>query len=457
MAGDRSRRLGTVRVRTTAAATGVVGVALIVGALLLMGVLRRNLTDNVETAARLRADDVVALIEAGATPDELAVDDEEASLVQVINDRGLVVAASGNIAGEPPIADLRPGSARTVGQLPIEDEGAYRVVAEAATTPESRFLVLAAGNLEPVNDSVAAVAAVLAAGLPVLLLLVAFTTWVVTGRALRPVESIRTEVTAITNAELGRRVPEPAGNDEVARLARTMNEMLARLESSRDRQQRFVSDASHELRSPIATIRHELEVLIANPGDADIVEVATGLLGEDLRMQALVEDLLVLARSDEGTLALTRRPVDLDDVLLAEAARLRSRGTVRVNATGLSAGQVLGDPAQLTRAVRNLVDNAERHATSTVRLALTELDGRVVLTVADDGPGIALADRARIFERFTRLDDARARRTGGYGLGLAIVQQVVSAHHGSVRVEDAPGGGATFTVDLPAASGANLR
>lgn len=370
MAGDRRGRLGTVRVRTTAGATVVVGVALLVGAVVLVVVLRRNLVDNVETAARLRADDVVALLEAGTTPDALAVDDEEASLVQVLDASGRVVAASGNIQGEEPIADLPAGSARTLGLLPIDDDDSYRVVAESAGAPEGRFTVLVARSLEPAEETVAAVVALLAGGLPVLMLLVAGTGWVVTGRALRPVEAIRVQVTSVTSAELDRRVPEPAGDDEIARLARTMNEMLERLEASRDRQRRFVSDAGHELRSPIATIRHELETLLANPDGADIVEVASGLLAEDLRMQALVEDLLVLARSDEGTLALNRRAVDVDDLVLAEASRLRGRGVVRVDASGVSAGQVLGDPAQLARVVRNVVDNAERHATSKVALSV---------------------------------------------------------------------------------------
>lgn len=452
MAGERRRRFGTVRIRTTAGAVVVVSVALLIGAVALVIVLRHNLVDNVDTAARLRADDVVALLEAGTTPDALAVDDEEASLVQVLDADGRVVAASGNIEGEAPITDLRPESSRTLGRLPIDSDGSYRVVAASADAQAGHFTVLVARSLEASEETVAAVIALLAGGLPVLVLLVGATTWVVTGRTLRPVEAIRTEVTAITNAQLDRRVPEPEGEDEVARLARTMNEMLVRLEVSRDRQRRFVSDAGHELRSPIATIRHELETLLANPHRTDIMELANGLLAEDLRMQALVEDLLVLARTDEGTVALNRRAVDLDDIVLAEAARLRSRGIVRVDGSGVSAGQVLGDPTQLARVVRNLVDNAERHATGAVSVSVQELDGQVVLTVADDGPGIAVVDRTRVFDRFTRLDDARARRTGGYGLGLAIVREVVAAHGGSVSIEGAPAGGARVVVELPAAT-----
>lgn len=451
MADDRRRRLATVRMRTTAGATIVVGVALVVGAIVLLGVLRRTATDYVETAARLRAADVVALLEAGTAPQELSVEDEEASLVQVLDDNGSVVASSGNVEGERPIAETRPGTARTVRRLPIDDgEDSYRVVAAAARTPKGSFIVLTARSLEPVDTSVRAVAAALAAGLPLLVMLVGFTTWMVTGRSLRPVEAIRAEVTSITNEQLGRRVPEPRGDDEIARLARTMNEMLERLEMSRDRQQRFVSDAGHEMRSPIATLRHGLELMIADPGD-DVAERARELLREDMRLEALVEDLLLLARSDEGGLGRTHQPVDLDDILLSEAVRLRAIDSVRIDASGISAGRVIGDRTQLARAVRNLVDNAERHATAKVTLSLSKRGGSVELTVADDGTGIAPPDRERIFERFTRLDTARGRRTGGYGLGLAIVRQIVTSHQGTVRVEENPGGGARFVVDFPAA------
>lgn len=449
MAGNRSR-LGTVRVRTAIAAVAVVGIALVLGAVALVSVLRRTVVDNVETAARLRAADVVTLLESGTSPDALAVDGEEASLVQVIDARGRVVASSPNIEGEGPIGNLPVGAARTLRGLPIDD-GDYRVVAVAARAPDGRFTVVVARSLEPAHDTVGAVVALLGGGLPALLLVVAVTAWTVTGRALRPVEAIRQQVTNITSSELERRVPEPPGDDEIARLARTMNEMLARLQSSRDRQQRFVSDASHELRSPIATIRHELELLLANPDRADIVEAASRLLAEDLRMQALVEDLLTLARSDEGTLVANRRTVDLDDLVFAEASRLRGRGIIAVDVSGVSAGQVVGDPAQLTRVIRNLVDNAERHARSTVTLTVREQHGRVRVVVDDDGPGVPNGDRDRAFERFTRLDEARARSVGGYGLGLAIVRDVVGAHGGTAEIENAPTGGARLVIELPSA------
>jgi signal transduction histidine kinase len=437
-------------VRTTVGATVVVGLALVVGAFALVAWLSRSLTEDVETTARLRADDVVALLESGTPPGALAVEDQEDSAVQVVAGNGRVVAASANLAGRPPIADLAPGRARTVHDLPLGDQGEYRVVAEAATRDDQTFTVLVARTLEPVEEGRRAIVAALAAGVPLLVLIVAGTTWIVTGRALRPVEAIREQVGDITDGHLDRRVPVPEADDEIARLARTMNEMLARLEVSRARQQRFVSDASHELRSPLATIRHELELLLTDPDRADVHPMAEGLMAECLRMQALVDDLLLLARSDESAAPRRERAVDLDDLVLAEAERLRSRGAVRVDATHVSAGQVVGDAGQLARLVRNLADNAERHARGAVGFDLDTRDGVVVLAVRDDGAGVAGVDRARVFERFTRLDDARARGTGGSGLGLSIVAQVVTAHGGSVTVDDAPGGGARFTVTLPA-------
>ncbi|HEY3261827.1 MAG TPA: HAMP domain-containing sensor histidine kinase [Pseudonocardiaceae bacterium] len=442
------RRYG-VRVRTTAGATLVVGVALAVGGVALVLLLQRSLTRDIQTAAELRAQDVVALLDAGRPPALLAVDNAEESLVQVVDRSGTVVASSINIADTAPIGDLRPGEARTVRGLPIGDERSYRVVARG--TADGQYIVLVARTLDPVDESGAALAGALAIGLPVLLLLVAFTTWTVTGRALRPVEAIRREVAAISDAELGRRVPEPGGRDEVARLARTMNTMLDRLQRSRDRQRQFISDASHELRSPIASIRHQLETALAHPQETGGDKLAAGLLAEDMRMERLVNALLLLARADENIITPSRRPVDVDDLVLAEAARLRRRGRVAVDTTAVSASRIDGDPAQLASMVHNLADNAERHAASTVRLAVAAIRGWLTLTVSDDGNGVPAADRERIFERFTRLDDARARDTGGAGLGLAIVAEVARAHGGTVRVEDGPG--ARFVVVLPTADG----
>lgn len=221
-------------------------------------------------------------------------------------------------------------------------------------------------------------------------------------------EEIRREVEQISQTQLHRRVPQPGGRDEVAQLARTMNGMLSRLDSAATQQRRFVSDASHELRSPVASIRQHTEVALSHPGRTSVPELAGTVLAEDLRMQRLVESLLLLARSDEGTLQGDRVPVDLD--------------------------------------------NAARHARERIWIGLGEAGpGSVVLRVDDDGAGIPAADRQRAFERFVRLDEARARDSGSSGLGLAIVADVVRSHGGTISVYDAPGGGARFEVRLPRA------
>ncbi|MGQ0434578.1 MAG: sensor histidine kinase [Microthrixaceae bacterium] len=457
-------RWRSVRVRTTVAATLVVGLALLIASGALLGVLRRSLEDNVETSARLRAEDVTALLESGSAPEEISVEEkpeEDLSLVQVIDADGQVRVSSDNVAGEPPIAALRDGAVARVRGLPISPEDPYLAVASSTDRLEdgSVLTVLVARSLEPASETIGRVAQVLGLGLPLLLAIVAVTTWIVVGRALRPVADISAEVQAITDTQLDRRVPEPAGDDEIARLARTMNAMLARLQGSRDRQRQFVSDASHELRSPIASIRHQLEVALTHPDAADLPQVLADLHEEDLRMQQTVDSLLVLARADEGAGQRPHQPVDLDDIALTEARRVRAEGHVQIDASPVAPARVLGDAPQLARAVRNLVDNAARHARSRVEIGTDVQGADAVLWVQDDGPGVPADERERVFERFARIDDARARSVGGSGLGLAIVAEVVMAHHGTVRclaanaanaASGADGGGARFEIRLPA-------
>jgi signal transduction histidine kinase len=457
MAAERRRsrtariraRSGTVRVRTTVAATVVVGVAMAVGAVALVAVLRATLTREVLTSAQLRGADVAAGLEAGAQPGDLAVGDPEDLLIQVLDASGRVVASSPNVAGAPPVARLRPGDSAEV-DAPIDNDD-FLAVATAADTPQGRFTVVVARAVDAVGDSTRVVSILLAVGLPVLLLLVAATTWRVVGRALAPVEAIRGEVDEISAAELHRRVPDPPGDDEIARLARTMNRMLGRLDRASARQRRFIADASHELRSPVASIRQHAEVALAHPDRTSLAELAATVLAEDLRVQRLVEDLLLLARADEHTLQLRRRPVDLDDLVFEEASRLREATGLRVDTTAVSAGRIDGDAAGLRRVLRNLGDNAAHHARGRIAFALAQDDGAVVLTVDDDGPGIPEADRARVLERFVRLDDARARDAGGSGLGLAIVAELAGAHGGEIGIAGSPLGGARVQVRLPAA------
>lgn len=441
-------RLGTVRVRTTAVAVLVVGVAVALGGLVLVGTLRSSLTDDVRLATGLRAEEIAMAIEAGETPG-LAIGEADEQLIQLLGPDGDVVAASENIEGLPPLVRLAPG-ASTRFRPPIDDDE-FVAVAAAATTPEGQVTVIFARALDEVSDSTDAVGGLLLLAAPVLLALVGATTWVVVGRALAPVDAIRREVHEISTAELHRRVPVPPAQDEIARLAGTMNRMLGRLEEGQARQRRFVADASHELRSPVASIRQHAEVARAHPDRASLADLSETVIAESGRMQRLVDDLLLLARVDEQTLQLRTRPVDLDDVVFAEAARLRSETDLRIDTGRVSAGRIMGDEAGLRRVLRNLADNAARHARETVAFGLADHDGIVALHVDDDGPGVPIEHRQRVFERFVRLDSARARDDGGSGLGLAIAAELVTSHGGSIEITDSPLGGARLRIRFPTA------
>jgi signal transduction histidine kinase len=441
------RPLRTIRAGTTAAATIIVGIALVAGAAALIAALRHSLIDEVEEASRHQAVKIARQLESGrpAVLDVTGSDDEQ--LVQVLAPDGSVVVSSPNVAGKPAVARLLPGRAQHV-RTPLDDDE-FAAVAEGAQTSDGPRTVLVARALVDVLDVITVVTTLIVIGLPVLLVVVALTTWFTVGRALAPVEAIRREVDEISAAQLHRRVPQPEPADEVGRLAATMNRMLARLEDSRNSQRRFVSDASHELRSPLTTIREHSEVALAHPEATTSEELADVVLAEAMRMQRLVEDMLLLARADEHAEP-QRAPVDLDDLVFEEARRLRSANFVRVDTSAVGAARVQGDIEGLRRVVRNLADNAARHATGRVDLSLSEQGGDVRLTIDDDGPGIPESQRGRVLERFVRLDEARSRDHGGSGLGLAIVDTVISDHGGSVIIGQSPAGGARIEVKLPA-------
>jgi signal transduction histidine kinase len=439
------RGTGTVRMRATLAALLVVGVAMVFGVAVLLAVLRELLTEEVAAAARARASEIATQVASNDLDEVILAADPDDELVQVVDGRGRVVLASKNVSGAPVAL---PGQNASAELRPGATENPMVVVSVPAGT-ERGLSVLVGRSTKSVTDVTILVARLLAVGLPTLLLVIAALTWRLVGRSLAPVEAIRREVDAISASELHRRVPAPATVDEIGRLARTMNEMLGRLERSHERQRRFVADASHELRSPVAAIRQHAEVTLAHPAWADAAELAGTVLAEGLRIQGLIDDLLLLARADERNLLVRQEPLDVDDLVFDEARRLRATGTLRIDTTAVSAGRVDGDVAGLRRVLLNLGDNAARHARSRVAFAVAEQNGAVVLDIDDDGPGIDQADRERVKERFVRLDEARTRDAGGSGLGLAIVVELVAAHHGSVEITGSPLGGARIEVRLP--------
>lgn len=444
--GAWSPRRWSVRARTTTVTTVIVTVALGLAAVTLVFVVRGQLTRGVLQAAEVRAEDIEGLLESGALLASVATGDEEGAFVQVVDGSGVVVAASENIDGEPPVV-ADPPDGTSVQRVPV-GEHPFIVTRATVDTAGRVLTVLSGQSLEPVSEVTTLLAGSLAVGVPVLAVLVLATTWRMTGTALAPVERIRRRVDEVQAADPNQRVPVPDSDDEIARLAATMNAMLDRVETFQTHQRQFVSDASHELRSPIATIRQLTEVAIAHPEKNDDALLAD-VHEESLRMQYLVDDLLLLARGNAVPSSRRETTVDLDDLALAEIDRLRGTTTLTIDGTGVATARTRGHDDQLRRAVRNIVNNAVNHAARIVALStLTDTD-QSILRVDDDGTGIPEADRERVLERFVRLDTARSRDKGGSGLGLAIVQEIIVNHHGSVTVTDSPLGGARVEIRLP--------
>ncbi|RAY11256.1 two-component sensor histidine kinase [Actinomadura craniellae] len=371
--------------------------------------------------------------------------DGRVALIQVVTPDGRVVKATAAAAGRAPVSTLRPPAAVRV-QDRIDCGGPDRcLVIEAirTTTAHDAPTVYAAAEL-PVLMVPGLLELLLLLGVVLLAVPITVFTWYRVGRTLRPIGEIEAQLAEISGSDLSRRVPEPPGEDEIARLARTSNATLERLERAVTRQRQFAADASHELRTPIAGLRVNLEDALMHPDDTDLVATVRAALRDTDRLEAIITDLLLLARLGTGTAVY--EPVALTELVAAE----RARRAVRRMDWELAAGLVVrGVPTQLVRLLTNLLDNAERHAESAIDVRLRRDGGHAVLTVADDGAGIPEADRERVFERFTRLDSARSRDSGGTGLGLAIARDIAVAHGGSLHIADAPRG-ARFVLRLPA-------
>lgn len=439
------RPTGGLRFRVTALA-GLAVLAVLAGAGVGLVVTHRAfVTTSLDETLGDRADVVADRLRSGraVASADLPTDDV---VVQVVDGNGSVLAASRDLPPRRIWSDTPRRTTVTDGTMPNTGTDA-RVLA----TPLGDATVYVAGTLEDVQASTRALARSLLVAVPVASVLLAGLVWLLVGRVLRPVEAIRAEVDRISAGDLDRRVPEPHTSDEIARLAHTMNAMLERLATASDRQRRFVADAAHELRSPLARMRAELEVDAAHPETADPDATSAGLLAEIVTLQRLVDDLLLLARGDASALTPRRGDaVDLDELVCRRVAASRAAGERRLDAAGVIPVQVDADPDQLERAVGNLLDNAARHARERVVVTLREdPEGWAELAVADDGPGVPPADRDRVFERFTRLDEARSATDGGAGLGLAIARDIAERHGGSLRIDPAPAQGARFVLRLP--------
>jgi signal transduction histidine kinase len=371
-------------------------------------------------------------------------------VVQVTNTAGTKVwAASSAIAGAPVLARAvvsfsassglgvrylhTPATRATVSEL------SSGVVA-SISTKRGQGLIFGYVYGGPIQHSVRVLLASLLISFPLLLLMSGGLIWLGIGLALAPVEAIRRRVDAIAAEDLTQRVPVTGGDDEIARMARTVNEMLARLESASRFQQEFVSNASHELRSPLTTLLATTERATTDPTNANWPEVADVVMREGRRLDGIIGDLFWLARHDENHIDVESVEVDFDDLLYEEASRVRSMSELSVDTSAVAPTRVLGDPTMFKRMIRNLVDNAMRYAQSELRFDSHYDRDDAVIVVSDDGEGIDVARSGRFFERFTRADSARSRQSGGTGLGLAIVTEIALRHGGSARFVEVESG-----------------
>lgn len=444
-----TRRAG-VRARAAATAAAVVTLALVAAGVAQVVLLERSLRSAAEATAFELTEHVAARLARDGPAEAVRALHSTLDLVQVLDESGATVAASAPLVGQAPLSSARPVPGEVVTEEivspPIDPDDTLVVAVRGIMTPDGPRTVLAAVTLNGVDNSVRTAENLLWLGVPALVLVTALATFAATGRALRPVEAIRARVAAMSDRDLDQRVPVPATRDEIGRLATTMNALLARLQGAQSVQRQFIADASHELRSPLATITAGLD-LVHSRNDRDAARL-TAMREEAQRLDRIIDDLLLLARADERGLSPRSADVDLDELVYTEQLRLREISRLQID-VDVVAVRIRGDRSQLARMLRNLVDNAVRHSNGRIAIRLRPQAGGAVLEVADDGPGVPVADRDRIFTRFVRLDTARDRAAGGTGLGLAIVAEVVAAHGGGVEVLDHPGGGALFRVRLP--------
>ncbi|WP_235831545.1 sensor histidine kinase [Gordonia zhaorongruii] len=453
---QRVRRwLRPVRTRLTLLATGLVTVALAIAATVMVGVLHQVLLRSADASTSTRAEQIADEImhdgPSRVDPDLLTTG-QNISVIQVIDKTGRIRFANQPQYDRALSAPVLPGRRATVhgahAMRGSDDE--FRTTVLGVESPQGTFSVAVAAAEEPLNRTAVIVAILCCIAFPLIVIGIAFLTHHFVGRALRPVDDMRKRVDAISGGDIDQRVPVPETDDEIATLATTMNEMLDRIETARTQQLRFVNDASHELNSPLTTLVGLLDLARATDEPIDTETVNSVMLPDALRLQQMVADLLLLARSDESGVPLTTRIVDLDELVSAEIARLEAITDLTVHAE-IVAVRINGDGEKLGRALRNIADNAVRHTRDSLTVSLTHdaVARTATITVSDNGTGIPDADKGRVTDRFVRLDTARARTRGGSGLGLAIVSEIVRAHHGTVIVTDSSAGGAMVGFALP--------
>jgi signal transduction histidine kinase len=431
----------SLRARLMAVGATGVALALALGSLMLYAVLTLTVNRTVDDSAFASARAVAAMVDSNTVPDPLPVSGSQ--IVQVVDSSGAMVSASMSadrltpLLRSPELAKALAGERVSIPGARAGLTGNLRVIAVQAGTSSGSRSIIVAVPVSDIEESQRVLRNTLLVTYPPLVVIMALIAWRVIGWTLQPVETLRSGAARISGSDQDERLAVPEAADEIRALALTLNDMLDRLSAARGRQRAFVADAAHELRSPLASMRTQLEVA-QRLGDEG--ELAADLLADVTRLSALVEDLLLLARAgSDAARPPARESLDVRALLVATANRYAgARVPVSVTAGPDVYASAISD--ELRRVLANLVDNAVRHARSAVVLGVRAEAGRAVLTVADDGPGIPAGERERVFERFARLDDARDRDAGGTGLGLAIVRELLHRSDGSISLQDNPSG-----------------
>ena len=449
----RAKWRSSVRSRATAWASLVLALALLAGALTAAGLLQHALASDFESLLDDRVDEVEVLIHTGLLEPVLAATGRDVGQVQVVDAAGEVVAVTPGLAvstrldviAAPALGAQTTATVdgRSIGGVPGQK---YRVVARTVGSSVGPLTIYAVTSLDAAHRAERHLRNALLIGLPIEVVLAAWLISRVVARALAPVDAMRTEVDRIEAADLSGRVQAGSTDDEIAKLGQTLNRMLGRLEDAAARQQLFAAAASHELRSPLSTIRTQLEVGLVYPDRAEWPRVAEDTLIEVARLEELTRDLRMLTRS-RSMQAAAAQPVELSEVVAAEVTLRRPKRGIRYN-TELAVAEIAADPDAVVRVLRNLFDNAERHAVGEIRVVVSRNGDAVTLTVMNDGPMIPSDELERIFEPFMRLDEARSLDAGGSGLGLAIARSIMSALGGSISAVEAQQG-AEFEVTFP--------
>ncbi len=450
-----------VRLRLTLAFAVAMAVVLAgVGAFLYIR-LEDSLDEQLNDTLEARAESIEALVRTqGADLDPAALESgDDDGFSQLLTANGTLVASSASVSDGPVITAAEAAAAPFLRELPSQAGSPFRLLAAPAVHDGETFVIVAGASLEDRDDALAGLLTQLFVIGPVALVLSSLAGYLLAAAALRPVEAMRRQAAEVSSERAGQRLPLPEARDEIRRLGETLNAMLDRLEAGLARERRFVADASHEFRTPLALLKTELELALRYTRSPEELKVALRSATEEVdRLSLLAEDLLVLARADDGRLSLRLTALEPDDVLTSVARRFALRadgGGRRVEVSATADARILGDRLRLEQALGNLVDNALRYGTGTVRLEAERSNGLVALRVSDEGAGFAPEFLPRAFDRFTRADESRGG--GAAGLGLAIVDAIARAHGGSATAANGAGGGAVVSLELPARADADER